>query len=117
REGGALLYFHLRQPLKIADAGREYPSPLTFVAQARQQEDVWIDIEKPFWWDVALWLASGQMHSIGLANNHMCRDRMYESEAWGKPRIVERMPPPLGNGAWTQEIYYQVLNAGLRVPP
>ena len=27
------------------------------------------------------------------------------------------MPPPLGNGYWTQEIYYHVLNAGLRVPP
>jgi len=32
------------------------------------------------------------MNSIGLANNHMCRDRMYESEAWGKPRFVERLP-------------------------
>src|SRR5262249_56090126 len=75
------------------------------------------DIEKPFWWDVALWLASGKMNSIGLANNHMCRDRMYESEAWGKPRLVERLPAPLGTGYWTQEIYYHVLNAGLRLPP
>jgi hypothetical protein len=57
------------------------------------------------------------MQSIGLANNHMCRDRMSEKEAWGKPRFVERLPPPLGNGYWTQEIYYHVLNAGLRLPP
>ena len=28
-----------------------------------------------------------------------------------------RLPAPLGNGYWTQEIYYHVLNAGLRVPP
>jgi hypothetical protein len=57
------------------------------------------------------------MHSIGLANNHMCRDRMSESEAWGKPRVVERLPAPLGNGYWTQDIYYQLLNTGLRLPP
>jgi hypothetical protein len=118
REGGALLYFHLRRPLAIANAGREYPSPLTFLLMARRlMMDVWIDIEKPFWWDVPVWLASGQIDSIGIANNHMCRDRMYESEAWGKARDVKRLPPPLGTGAWSQEIYYHVLNAGLRIPP
>jgi hypothetical protein len=47
----------------------------------------------------------------------MCRDRMYESEAWGRPRDTTRLPPPRGNGFWTQEIYYHILNAGLRVPP
>jgi hypothetical protein len=61
REGGALLYFHLRKPLAIASASREYPSPLKFVDEARLMDDaVWIDIEKPFWWDVALWLATAR---------------------------------------------------------
>src|SRR5262249_18680084 len=50
-------------------------------------------------------------------NNHMCRGQMYESEAWGKPRVVERLPAPLGNGYWSQEIYYHLLNCGLRLPP
>lgn len=117
REGGALLYFHLTRPLAISGASREFPPPLKFVDEARKQKGAWIDIEKPFWWDVPSWVASGQVDSIGLANNHMCRDRMYESEAWGKPRIVERLPAPLGNGYWTQEIYYHLLNCGLRIPP
>ena len=63
------------------------------------------------------WVASGQVDSIGIANNHMCRDRMYRDEAWGKPRVVERLPAPHGNGYWTQEIYYHLLNCGLRIPP
>src|SRR5262249_22268954 len=117
REGGALLYFNLPKPLDIVSPSKEYPSPMKYVAAALLMEDVWIDIEKPFWWDVAQWLASGKMASIGLANNHMCRDRMAESEAWGKPRLPERLPAPLGNGYWTQEIYYHVLNTGLRLPP
>lgn len=117
REGGALLYFGLTRPLAIAGAAREYPPPLKFVEEARKNKGVWVDAEKPFWWDFPTWLAAGQVDSVGLANNHMCRDKMYETEAWGKPRVVERLPAPLGNGYWTQEIYYHLLNCGLRVPP
>ena len=117
REGGALLYFNLPKPLTITGSSREYPSPMKFVAAARRHRGAWIDIEKPFWWDVPVWLASGQVDSIGLANNHMCRSQMYESEAWGRARDAKRLPPPRGNGFWTQEIYYHILNCGLRVPP
>ncbi len=117
REGGALMYFNRTRPLPIAGSSREYPSPMRFIDQAREQSPVWIDVEKPFWWDVPVWLASGKVDSVGLANNHMCRSRMYESEAWGRPRDAERLPPPRGNGFWTQEIYYQMLNCGLRIPP
>jgi hypothetical protein len=117
REGGALLYFRLKGPLPIQNASREYPSPMKFAEQARADPNAWIDVEKPFWWDVPVWLASGKMDSIELANNHMCRSQMYESEAWGKPRDRTRLPPPRGNGYWSQEIYYHVLNCGLRIPP
>ncbi len=117
REGGALMYFHLDQPPGIAGASPEYPSPMEFVHLIRRRESVWIDIEKPFWWDVPVWLASGQMDSVGLANNHMGHSTMYETEAWGRPRDAERLPPPRGNGFWTQEFYYHILDSGLRVPP
>ena len=78
---------------------------------------VWIDIEKPFWWDVPVWLASGKMQSIGVANNHMWRSQMLPTEAWGRARDTQRLPAPLGNGFWTQEIYYHILNTGIRIPP
>jgi hypothetical protein len=118
REGGALLYFGLARPLDIAGASREVPSPLAFAdAAIRAKPDVWIDIEKPFWWDVPTWLASGKVRSIGIANNHMNRSGMYKDEAWGRPRDKQRLPDPIGNGFWTQEIYYHALSAGLRIPP
>ncbi|MGI9457264.1 MAG: hypothetical protein ACR2NU_11935, partial [Aeoliella sp.] len=104
REGGALLYFGRRRSLDIKTSHREFPSPMDFVEQARGEDrQVWIDIEKPFWWDVPVWLASGQMNSIGVANNHMCRDQMLANEAWGRPRDKKRLLEPLGNGFWTQE--------------
>jgi len=122
REGGALLYFHLHRPMDIRSPNREFPSPMKFLAEARGHSRVHLDIEKPFWWDAPIWLASGRIDSIGIANNHMCRDWVYFNpkrggEAWGKPRDVKRLRHPHGNGYWTQEIYYHALNAGLRVPP
>lgn len=117
RGGGALLFLNLRQPLPITAAKYEHPSSMQFLLDAKRQPDVWIDIEKPFWYDVPVWLASGQADSIGIANNHMQQAMMYPNEAWGRPRDKTRLPDPLGNGYWTQEIYYHALNCGLRIPP
>lgn len=112
------MYYGLKMPLP---GGKglfpEFPSPMNFVELARQYDDVWIDLEKPFWWDTPVRLASGQLNSVGLANNHICHSQMYETEAWGRPRDAKRLPPPRGNGLWTQEIYYHILNSGLRIPP
>ena len=116
RGGGALLFFNLNAPLAITNAAREYPAASQYLKEARRHAGVWVDIEKPFWWDVPVWLSQG-IDSVGLAVNHMQRDLMLENEAWGRPRDAQRLPPPRGNGFYTQEIYYQILNAGLRVPP
>src|SRR5688572_32782092 len=54
---------------------------------------------------------------MGLANNHEHRDGMLDAEAWGKPRDKAKFASPLGNGKWSQHIYYHLLNCGLRIPP
>jgi hypothetical protein len=117
REGGALMYYGLPRPLGIRGAGREYPSPVTFLLEAKSTPGVHVDVEKPFWWDVPTWLATGRIDTMGMAVNHMCRSLMMEKEAWGKPRPEDRLPPPRGNGYWVQEIYYHALNSGLRIAP
>jgi hypothetical protein len=117
REGGALMFFGLPRPLAIQDATREYPSPARYVALAKKTPGVHVDIEKPFWWDTSTWIATGQVDTIGIAVNHFCRSYMSEKEAWGKARPEDRLPPPLGVGYWVQEIYYHVLNCGLRIAP
>ncbi len=117
RAGGALLYFNLDQPLDIADAEREFPSPIEFLHQAKKTGGVHVDIEKPFWWDMPTWVATGQVDSIGLAHNHMWRDGVCKDEAWGRPRDTMLYPGTSGNGRWTTDIYYRLLNCGLRIPP
>jgi hypothetical protein len=125
RGGGALLYFGLKQPLPIAGSKREFPSAVKFLREAKRAsaagEDArapaWVDLEKPFWWDAPVWLASGLVDSVGIAHNHMHRGGVLDNEAWGRPRDRAKYPGPQGNGRWTQDIYYHLLNCGLRIPP
>jgi hypothetical protein len=117
RRGGAYMFFNVSIPIDITWAEPEYPSPLYFIEQALLQPDAWIDIEKPFWWDVPVVLAHGYGDSIGLLNNHCCRSEMLDNEAWRKPRSREDFPSPYGNGLWSQQIYYHILNSGIRIAP
>jgi hypothetical protein len=47
----------------------------------------------------------------------MHRGGVLPNEAWGRARNKARHPDPQGNGYWTQDIYYDALNCGLRIPP
>jgi len=115
RAGGAFMYFNA-SPMDVTQAGRETPSALEF-AEKGLAAGAHIDMEKPFWLDMPAALALGRFHTIGIVNNHMQHGEMMDDEAWGKARPKEDFPSPLGNGFWTQHIYYQVLNAGYRIPP
>ena len=117
RGGGALLFSGLKAPLPIIGGQRESPPSVKWLHIAKQ-DGAWVDAEKPFWWDFPVWLSTGKLDSIGIANNHMNRGGMYPGgEAWGRSRDRDQFPEPLGNGLWTQAIYYHALNAGFRVPP
>jgi hypothetical protein len=124
RGGGALLYFGLHAPLPLDGAAREFPPSAHFLSMAKSAPPpppgeglVWADIEKPFWWDTPIWLASGLADSVGIAHNHMHRSGVLENEAWGRARDRARFPSPQGNGRYTQELYYHILNSGIRLPP
>jgi hypothetical protein len=118
RGGGALLYFNLPRPLALPSRSeRAYPPMSQFAELARQQPGVHIDIEKPFWWDMPVWVALGLADSIELAHSHLWRGGMLANEAWGKPRDPLFYPAPRGTGYWSQDIYYHLLNCGLRIPP
>ena len=120
RSGGAILVLNTARPVDFSRAeSGEYPPLAASVHQVRAayKDDAWIDIEKPFWMDVPILLATGEINSIGIAHNHMNQDSVFDNEAWGKARDRNNYPSPMGNGLWTQDIYYHILNAGLRIPP
>lgn len=117
RDGGALLFLDLPEPLPITEGAQHYPSSLVFAREARARGARWIDAEKPFWWDFPMWVAHGVVDTVGIAHNHMHRSGVLDNEAWGRPRDRQRYPGPQGNARYTQDIYYHLLNCGIRLPP
>ncbi len=64
------------------------------------------------------WVALGLADSIGIAHNHMDRSSVHTSEAWGKPRdLAIYGNGPHANGYYTQDLYYRLLDAGVRLAP
>ncbi|HWB11603.1 MAG TPA: CehA/McbA family metallohydrolase [Pirellulales bacterium] len=110
--GGTLLFLNLQKPL----AASESPdSQLNLLSAAREQEAAWIDASRVTAWDLPLWLATGRVDSIELCDDQFCRTATHEDPT-GRPRD-ERSGGPAGVGSWSHEIYYHVLNCGLRIPP
>ncbi len=117
RGGNSLLLFHLSKPLLTAGASAEYPAPSTYIEQARAQERAWVDLRTPYSWDLPTLVALGQLDSIEVANSQVGRDRAVCDEEGGKPRNSRRYPPPMGNAQWSHDIYFRLLDCGLRIPP
>jgi len=110
------LYHRMTQVIDITKAQREWPSSAVFLEEATKLGGL-AEIEKPFWWDTPLWLSTGRISSVGIAQNHMQRRGVLESEAWGRARDRRSYPGVHGNGLYTQDLYYKILNCGLRLPP
>jgi hypothetical protein len=47
----------------------------------------------------------------------MCRESVISAEKPGRPRDRVRYPDPWGNAQWSLYIYFQLLDAGVRLPP
>jgi hypothetical protein len=83
----------------------------------REKNELWVDADKPFAWDLPMLIAAGQIDSIELANNQICRDSTINKEGDGKPRDKKRYASNRGNAQWSHEIYFRLLECGLRIPP
>ena len=105
----------VEKPPKAAALGSLPLIPL--VEAARREQNAWIDAGAFFARDLPFWIAAGQIDSIQLMNRHLERASLVTNEAGGFARDAERLPNPNGNARWSQEIYYHLLNCGLRIPP
>ena len=116
RAGGSLLMLGGRAAVDLSGAAAEFPSSLHF-ARTAKHAGAWIDAERVFDWDLPVWAAGGLVGSIQIANSHMHRDGVTAHEAGGKARPKLPYPGLHGNARWAQQIYFHLLNCGLRPPP
>lgn len=120
RSGGAILVLNSPKPIDFSqDYKPEFPPLASSVERAAKLsgENFWIDLDKPYWWDVPILLATGKINSVGIANNHMNQDGIMNNEAWGRARDTAKYPSPRGNGLYAQDVYYHMLNAGIKIAP
>ncbi len=127
RAGTDLLVYHLKSRPAFDPANAEYPPTLSFLLKHRgqteprtpeaEQRGAWVDLARPFSWDLPLLLAHGQIDSIQVAHGQLCRTTVLDGEGDGKPRDTERYLAPWGNGRWSHDIYFRVLDCGFRIPP
>ena len=118
RPGGRLLYFNLPEPLDLGSSEAEFPPTFHYLQQVRKSPGAWVNLSKPYWWDLPMLVALGQIDSIQVANSSLCRSRVLGDETGGKPRNVQRYAGKTsGNVLWSQYIYFQLLECGLRIPP
>jgi hypothetical protein len=117
RAGTELLCFNLPAPLGQLSSSPEYPPQVKYLLKARENAETWVDLTASYWWDLPMLVALGQIDSIEMLNGHFCRRSLVMDEGDGKPRDLKMYQNPFGHARWSQYIYFQLLECGLRIPP
>jgi hypothetical protein len=100
--------------MKLAD--KQSPSLLLDAIEAKKQKDAWIDVANPASWDMPALVALDLADSIQIADSRLCREKIVPVEG-GKPRDKKKFPDPLGGIRYSQELYFKLLECGIRLPP
>lgn len=117
RAGASLLIHRLNEPLKLAENGREFPSPFDIAQQAREQPGAHLTARSATLWDLPALVAGGQIDSLIIAGETLEREAIQNPPLWEKPRDGALYPGAAGAGRWPQAVYFHLLNCGLRIPP
>ncbi|MHB8898839.1 MAG: CehA/McbA family metallohydrolase domain-containing protein [Thermoguttaceae bacterium] len=115
--GGTLGIYGLPAPLPPSRSSGEFPPLSEVTASVREAGDAWIDLASPASWDLPLLAAHGGLDSVRVVGEAFCRDGVTDSETGLKPRDKMRYPGLDGCAMWWQDIYFRLLDCGLRLPP
>ncbi len=116
--GTELAYHGLTAPLKRTPPQTNAVFfPLEIVGKANETPQTHIEAVDASVADLPLLIAEGQIDSIRLAGEQIGRDRLFKNKKERKPFDRKFFPPPFGRIHWNQQIYFHLLNCGLRIPP
>jgi hypothetical protein len=113
---GAVALLGLRSVVPF-EGYRLYPPDDVYCRRAREQGG-YIDAEKIVWRDGAALAALGLIDFVGIVHNHFNRqDVELETDRWGMiPKFKPEFDTVAGMPLWSMEVYYRLLNCGLRLP-
>ena len=117
RYDATLMFFGMPEDIEIPEATWSSPPSVYFAKEFGKIKDVWVHLDHMFWWQTPAILASGELNSIEVLNNNFVHGGVNNTEAWGKPRDMDKYPGMYGNAEYQQDVYFKILNSGLRIPP
>ena len=117
RWDATLMFFGMPEDIEIPNASWASPPSVHLAKTFGGIDGVWVHLDHMFWWQTPALLASGELDSIEVLNNNFVHGGVNNTEAWGKPRDMEKYAGPWGNAEYQQDIYFKILNCGLRIPP
>ncbi len=101
--------------------GREVPnwvSSSRLLELAKEKPDTFAEIQRLWARDVPIWLASGKIDAVQLLSDHLTIDGEGAARVIVPPEIDNAMyKGSRGPGRLVEFIYWQILEAGLRIPP
>ena len=74
-------------------------------------------VENPFAWDLPVWLASKRIDGLFLMGDWLRLDRKIKTIKNGRPPTQVGFLDEQGPGRWAEQVYWHVLNSGLRIAP
>ncbi len=117
RGGTEVLCCHVPGPIAFAAESDEYPPLVRQLQLAREKNpELWLDVPASYGWDVPMLVANGLVDSVEVANSHFGRKAM-QPDTMGKPRDTDYYAGPFGYARWSQDVYFKLLDCGLRIPP
>ncbi len=114
--GGALGYFNLPKPLDLKTLRQAPESPLDHAEAVRALGGV-VVAKSICDWDLPTWVALGHVDAVSVIDRQFGRETMFPAPATQRPLDRQRYTPPLGVGRYAQQVYFHLLNCGLRIPP
>ena len=97
----------------------EYPSLEQYLSALRARNpDVWVEVDRPYRWDVPTLVANDLIDAIQIAHPGILEDDGAASDPdEGYPCDLQKYPAPWGHARYSLDIYYKLLECGFFLPP
>ncbi len=115
RRGSEVIVSLGKQPFALPKRNREFPAPFSIIRQVSRQE-ARLHLNRMDCLDLPVWIASGRLDSAGLLHPGL-QPKSTVSDATIRTPDSVLFPEPHGIGRWSQQIYFRLLECGLRIPP
>lgn len=93
------------------------PLPIERILAADQHDGAKVAVENPFAWPLPVWLASERIDGIFLMGDWLRLDRQVKAMVQSRPPKGPSTGDGKTLGRWAEKIYWNLLEAGFRIPP